>query len=116
MSTKKTLERAIELIDWEQLEADKVDAAASNRRIGLGIASYHEAAPGPANFADSMQPGSGMLLGEQGRATITEDGRIVMYTASRPTVRVIRRRTSRWWPTSSGCRWTMSRSCGATPT
>ncbi len=84
MSTKKTLERAIELIDWEQLEVDKAAAEARNHRIGLGIASYHEAAPGPANFADSMQPGSGMLLGEEGRATITEDGRIVMYTSQSP--------------------------------
>ncbi len=84
MSTRKTFDRALELIDWEELERDKTDAERRNRRLGLGIASYHEAAPGPPNFADSMSPGSGALLKEDGRATIEADGRIVMYTSQVP--------------------------------
>ena len=84
MSAAKTLDRALELIDLDQIEADKAAARERGHRIGLGIATYHEAAPGPANFADSVQPGMGMLLGEEGRATITADGRIVLYTSQSP--------------------------------
>ena len=84
MSTRKTFDRALEMIDRDQLARDKADAAARNHRIGLGIASYHEAAPGPPNFADSISPGSGVLLKEDGRATIEIDGRIVMYTSQVP--------------------------------
>lgn len=84
MSTRKTFDRALEMIDWDDLERRKTDAERRNHRVGLGIASYHEAAPGPPNFADSLSPGSGMLLKEDGRATIEADGRIVMYTSQVP--------------------------------
>ncbi len=84
MSAKKTLERALELIDMDQLDRDKADAKQRGHRIGLGLATYHEAAPGPPNFGDSLQPGNAMLLFEDGRATVEEDGRIVMYTAQSP--------------------------------
>ncbi len=84
MSAARTLDRALELIDFEQLAADKAEARDRGHRIGLGLATYHEAAPGPDNFADSVQPGMGMILGEDGRATIEADGRIVMYTSQSP--------------------------------
>ncbi|MEM9522351.1 MAG: xanthine dehydrogenase family protein molybdopterin-binding subunit [Actinomycetota bacterium] len=84
MSTRKTFDRALEMIDWGDLDRRKADAESRNHRVGLGIASYHEAAPGPPNFADSMSPGSGMLLKEDGRATIEADGKIVMYTSQVP--------------------------------
>jgi carbon-monoxide dehydrogenase large subunit len=84
MSVKKTLERALELIDHEQLSRDKAAAEARGHRLGLGIASYHEAAPGPPNFASSIQPGTDMFLYEDGRAEIQADGRITMYTSQSP--------------------------------
>jgi carbon-monoxide dehydrogenase large subunit len=84
MSVAKTLERAVELIDFQQLEHDKVAARERNHRIGIGVASYHEAAPGPANFNDAVQSGSGLITVEEGRAAIFDDGRIVMYTAQSP--------------------------------
>ncbi len=84
MSVKKTLERALELIDRDQLAADKAAAEARGHRLGLGIASYHEAAPGPPNFADSIQPGTDIFLAEDGRAEIDADGKITMYTSQSP--------------------------------
>lgn len=84
MSTRKTFDRAVEMIDRGEIERMKADAEARNHRIGLGIASYHEAAPGPPDFADAMSPGAGMLLKEDGRATVEADGRIVMYTSQVP--------------------------------
>lgn len=83
-STRKTLDRALELIDVEQFELDRADAEARGHRLGLGIASYHEAAPGPPNFADSMSPGSGMLTGEEARATLGADGSITVFTSQSP--------------------------------
>lgn len=84
MSVAKTFDRALEMIDFDQLEEDKAAAEAKGHRLGLGIASYHEAAPGPPNFFSSAQPGSDMLLSEDGRAEIQADGRIVMYTSQSP--------------------------------
>ncbi len=84
MSTRKTFERAVEMIDSDEIAQMKAEAEARNHRIGLGIASYHEAAPGPPDFADAMSPGAGILVKEDGRATIEADGRIIMYTSQVP--------------------------------
>ena len=84
MSVAKTLDRAIELIDFDQLARDKEDAAARGHRLGIGICSYHEAAPGPPNFFSSVEPGSDVLLYEEGRAEINADGTINMFTSQSP--------------------------------
>ena len=84
MSVAKTFDRALELIDFDQLAADKAAAEARGHRLGLGIACYHEAAPGPPNFASSIQPGTDMFMYEDGRAEIQADGSITMYTSQSP--------------------------------
>lgn len=84
MSAAKTLDHALSLIDRDQLAADKAAAEARGKRLGLGIASYHEAAPGPPNFWESVQPGSDVLLYEDGRAELEADGTINVYTSQSP--------------------------------
>jgi carbon-monoxide dehydrogenase large subunit len=84
MSTRKTLERALELVDLEQFEHERAAAAASGHYLGLGIASYHEAAPGPPEYWDCVNPGSGMLLAEEGHTTVEADGSVVVYTQQMP--------------------------------
>ncbi len=84
MSVAKTFDRALEMIDFDQLAKDKAEAEARGHKLGLGIANFHEAAPGPPNFFTSAQPGSDLFLSESGRAEIQPDGRIVMYTSQSP--------------------------------
>ena len=84
MSAAKTFDRAVEMIDFDQLAQDKAAAEARGHRLGLGLATYHEAAPGPPNFFHSIQPGTDMLTAEAGRAEIQADGRITMFTSQSP--------------------------------
>ena len=84
MSTRQTLERALELLDLDAFEADREAARADNRVLGLGIASYHEAAPGPPGYWEFITPGFEGLLAENGRTTITADGAVVAYTSQMP--------------------------------
>ena len=84
MSTKKTLERALELIDTEQFERDREAARADNHYLGLGIASYHEAAPGPPGYWDFITPGTETMLAEEAKATVEADGSVVVYTSQMP--------------------------------
>lgn len=84
MSTKKTLERAVELLDLEQFERDRVAAREHNHYLGLGIASYHEAAPGPPGYWECINPGTETLLNEEAQATVEADGSVVVYTSQMP--------------------------------
>lgn len=84
MSTKKTLERALEVVDLEAFEADRAKAAQEGRHLGIGFACYHEAAPGPPNYFDSVSPGSDMIGTEVARSTVEPDGSIVVYTSQMP--------------------------------
>ena len=84
MSTKKTLERAVELIDIDAFRVEQERARAAGRYLGLGIASYHEAAPGPPNYFSSVAPGSDMLMGEEAWTAIMPDGSVEVYTSQMP--------------------------------
>lgn len=84
MSTKKTLERALELLDTEQFERNRFAARADNHFLGLGIASYHEAAPGPPGYWDYITPGTETMLAEEAQATVEADGSVVVYTSQMP--------------------------------
>ncbi len=84
MSTRKTLERAVELLDPVAFEAQRRAAAAEGRVLGIGFASYHEAAPGPRNYTDSINPGSGMLTAETARTVVTPEGDVQVITSQMP--------------------------------
>lgn len=88
MSVRKTLDRAIELADLDSatdgVEARRADAEARNKWFGIGFASYHEAAPGPPNYFDSINPGTGALVDQPGRATVGIDGKIRIFTSQMP--------------------------------
>ncbi|MGI9625059.1 MAG: xanthine dehydrogenase family protein molybdopterin-binding subunit [Acidimicrobiales bacterium] len=84
MSTKKTLERALEVVDLDAFEAKRHAAREQGRHLGIGFACYHEAAPGPPNYVDSINPGTDIVANEDARATIEADGSIVVYTPQMP--------------------------------
>ncbi|MGA9275933.1 xanthine dehydrogenase family protein molybdopterin-binding subunit [Ilumatobacter sp.] len=84
MSTKKTLERALELLDMDAFSRDRAAAYRRNHRLGLGIACYHEAAPGPPGYWDCISPGTDVMMNEEAQATVEADGSVVVYTAQMP--------------------------------
>ena len=51
ITARETLDRAVELLDLHELRADQRDARADGRLIGVGLATFIEMAPGPADFA-----------------------------------------------------------------
>lgn len=84
LSTRKTLERAIELMDPSAFEVERQAAVEDGRLIGIGFACYHEAAPGPPNYIDALSPGSGVLTAESARTVVTSEGKILVITSQMP--------------------------------
>jgi len=84
MSTRKTLQRALELADLDAFRAEQAKALEDGRYLGIGVACYHEAAPGPPDYWDSLSPGSGALLRQTARATVARDGSVEVFTPQMP--------------------------------
>jgi carbon-monoxide dehydrogenase large subunit len=85
MSAKTTLERALEVADFEHWAEHQAAAREQGRRLGLGIATYIEAAPGPPGYFDSVIPGFSAIMGaEQVQAVLEGDGSVTIHTQQVP--------------------------------
>jgi carbon-monoxide dehydrogenase large subunit len=86
MSARTTLERALAIADLAHWPAQQAAARAEGRCVGLGFATFIEAAPGPPDFQDSIMPGGGggLMAGEPARAVLERDGRVSVFTQQMP--------------------------------
>ncbi|MCU1344485.1 MAG: xanthine dehydrogenase family protein molybdopterin-binding subunit, partial [Acidimicrobiia bacterium] len=80
VTTRETMEQAATLIDWEAFRERQRQARERGQYLGLGIASYLEAAPGPKG-ADS---GGGMMGDEFTYISLERDGKIAVITQQQP--------------------------------
>ena len=85
MSARATLEKALELADFAGWEAQKEAARAEGRYVGLGFATYIEAAPGPPGFFEIVMPALGAHGGaEPAQAVLEADGMVTIHTQQVP--------------------------------
>jgi carbon-monoxide dehydrogenase large subunit len=80
ISSRQSLDRALELIDYETFRKEQEAARADGRYLGIGFATFIEAAPGPAE----MRPNGGMFGGDRAKVALQPDGHVVVTTAQAP--------------------------------
>jgi carbon-monoxide dehydrogenase large subunit len=80
ISTRQSLDRALELAGYDSFRKEQEAARADGRYLGIGFASFIEAAPGPPE----MRIGGGMFGGEMAKVRLESDGHIVVTTAQAP--------------------------------
>src|SRR5262249_55003625 len=80
ISTRQSLDRALELADYDSFRKEQEAARADGRYLGIGFASFIEAAPGPPE----MRIGGGAFGGEMAKVRLEADGHIVVTTAQAP--------------------------------
>ena len=80
ISSRESLDRALALIGYESFRKEQATARAQGRYLGIGFATFIEAAPGPAE----MRPNGGMFGGERARGALQPDGHVVVTTAQAP--------------------------------
>jgi carbon-monoxide dehydrogenase large subunit len=76
VTVRESLERVAELIDLPTFRERQAAARAEGRHLGIGMASYIEAAPGPR--------GNGGLGNETMRMRLEDDGTLTVFTAQMP--------------------------------
>lgn len=85
MSAKHTFAEAMRLADVEAWPEEQEAARAQGRFVGMGFATYIEAAPGPPDFNDAVMPGFGSVLSrEPAYVALDADGTVSVYTQQVP--------------------------------
>src|SRR5581483_965027 len=80
VTTRESLERVAELVDLPAFRRRQSEARTQGRYLGIGVATFIEAAPGP------REPGgpSGPMGLESMRLRLDEDGIVVLFTGQMP--------------------------------
>jgi aerobic carbon-monoxide dehydrogenase large subunit len=80
VTTRESLERVAKLVDFPAFRRRQAAARAQGRYLGIGLATFIEAAPGPR----APEPPSGPLGVESMRLRLDEDGIVVLFTGQMP--------------------------------
>ncbi len=80
ISSRQSLDRALEMIGYEGFRREQAAARKDGRHLGIGFATFIEAAPGPPE----MRMGGGMFGGEQAIVRLESDGHLLVITAQAP--------------------------------
>jgi aerobic carbon-monoxide dehydrogenase large subunit len=80
VTSKESLERVAQLVDFPAFRSRQAQARAQGRYLGIGVATFIEAAPGPR----SPEGPSGPLDIESMRLRLEENGIVVLFTGQMP--------------------------------
>ena len=80
VTSKESLERVAQLVDFPAFRRRQAEARAQGRYLGIGVATFIEAAPGPR----SPEGPSGPMGMESMRLRLKEDGIVVLFTGQMP--------------------------------
>jgi carbon-monoxide dehydrogenase large subunit len=80
ITTRESLERIAQLVDFPAFRRRQAEARAQGRYLGVGVATFIEAAPGPRE----PEPDSGPMGNESMRLRLEEDGIVVLFTGQMP--------------------------------
>src|SRR5262249_60227162 len=86
-SARPAPERALGPADFEHWPARQAAAHAEGRAIGLGFATFIEAAPGPPDYGAAIMPGGGdnsIIANEPARSVLEPDGTVSVFTQQMP--------------------------------
>ena len=81
VTTRECVEQATRIVDWEGFRRRQQELRSVGRYLGVGMASYLEAAPGPKVPG---QPSNPILGDETTHVSVDDDGRIVVVTRQQP--------------------------------
>jgi carbon-monoxide dehydrogenase large subunit len=80
VTSKESLERVTQLVDFPAFRRRQAEARAQGRYLGIGVATFIEAAPGPR----APEGASGPMGLESMRLRLEEDGIVALFTGQMP--------------------------------
>jgi carbon-monoxide dehydrogenase large subunit len=83
VTTREQLEKAAELVDWDGFRRRQAEAREQGRYLGIGVAGYLEAAPGP-KIPGQADQAAAILGNEVTHVSIDDDGKVTIVTRQQP--------------------------------
>jgi carbon-monoxide dehydrogenase large subunit len=83
VTTQESIEQAARIVGWDDFRLHQAKARGEGRYLGLGMASYLEAAPGPKNPA-AGDGGGGIMGNEVSIVSVERDGKVTVITQQHP--------------------------------
>jgi carbon-monoxide dehydrogenase large subunit len=80
VSSLQSLDRALELADYERFREEQVAARTKGSYLGIGLANFIEGSPGPVE----LRSGGGAFVSERARVALQPDGHLVVTTSQAP--------------------------------
>jgi carbon-monoxide dehydrogenase large subunit len=80
VTTRESLERLAQVVDFPAFRRRQAEARARGRYLGIGVATFIEAAPGPR----SPEGSAGPMGTESMRLRLEEDGMVALFTGQMP--------------------------------
>jgi aerobic carbon-monoxide dehydrogenase large subunit len=80
VTTRESLDRVADLVDLPAFRRRQAEARAQGRYLGVGVATFIEAAPGPRSPGGASGPMGTELM----RLRLDEDGIVVLFTGQMP--------------------------------
>jgi aerobic carbon-monoxide dehydrogenase large subunit len=84
MSINQTLDRAVELSGYTSFRERQGAARADGKYLGIGLCTYLEPGPGPANYSEALGFTYEQRSAQRARVTLEPDGRVTVYTSQQP--------------------------------
>ncbi|HEX4530425.1 MAG TPA: molybdopterin cofactor-binding domain-containing protein, partial [Acidimicrobiia bacterium] len=83
VTTQEQIEEAARIVDWSGFRRRQADARREGRYLGIGIAAYLEAAPGPR--APGQEDMGAMIMGKEvAHVSLEDDGSVRIVTRQQP--------------------------------
>ena len=83
ITTREQVDQAAEKVDWDGFRKRQAEARENGRYLGIGMAAYLEAAPGP-KIPGQPDQGSAIMGKEVTHVSVEDDGKVTIVTRQQP--------------------------------
>ncbi len=84
MTINQTLDRAVELADYQGFRAAQAKARAEGRHLGIGLCTYLEPGPGPTDYGQALGFTYEQRSMQRARVKLEPDGSVTVFTSQQP--------------------------------
>lgn len=84
MTINQTLDRAVELADYQGFRAAQAEARSEGRYLGIGLCTYLEPGPGPTDYGQALGFTYEQRSLQRARVKLEPDGSVTLFTSQQP--------------------------------